>query len=115
MQATSLSELFFQPSFLFILVTILIVVFNILVGVSMLPADIRQKRYKLHRYISWAASAALAGFLVFHYRIAGHSLFNYLVFLYFLILIPLSRKWNVTLHAIVASTGLAMLVGVAAF
>jgi hypothetical protein len=34
---------------------------------------------------------------------------------FFLIVIPLSRKWNVTAHAIIASIGLVLLVGVATF
>jgi hypothetical protein len=54
-------------------------------------------------------------FLVVTHRLLGNSLFNYIVMAYFLIVIPLSRKWNVTAHAIIASVGLVLLVGIAAF
>ncbi len=115
MQATSLGEIFSHPSFLTILATILIVIANIMIGVSMLPKDKRQKRYKLHRTVYGAVLISLGVFLAVTYRLLGNSLFNYLVVAYFLIVIPLSRKWNVTAHAIIASVGLVLLVGVAAF
>lgn len=115
MQATSLGEVFSHPSFLAILATILIVIANIMIGVSMLPRDIRQKRYKLHRLVYGATLISLAVFLVVTHRLLGNSIFNYLVMAYFLTVVPLSRKWNVTAHAIVSSVGLVLLVGIAAF
>ena len=115
MQATSLGEIFSHPSFLTILAAILIVIANIMIGVSMLPKDIRQKRYKLHRTVYGAVLISLGIFLVVTHRLLGNSLFNYFVMAYFLTVIPLSRKWNVTAHAIISSVGLVLLVGVAAF
>jgi len=115
MQATSLGQIFSHPSFLTILATILIVITNIMIGVSMLPGDIRQKRYKLHRAVYGAALVSLGAFLVVTHQLLGNSLFNYFVLAYFLTVIPLSRRWNVTAHAIIASIGLVLLVGVAAF
>ena len=115
MQATSLSDIFSHPSFLTILATILIVIANIMIGVSMLPRDVRQKRYKLHRIVYGAVLISFGAFLIITHRLLGNSLFNYFVMGYFLIIIPLSRKWNVTAHAIIASIGLVLLVGVATF
>ena len=115
MQATSLGEIFSHPSFLTILATILIVIANIMIGVSMLPKDIRQKRYKLHRTVYGAVLVFFGVFLAVTHRLLGNSLFNYFVLAYFLIVIPLSRKWSVAAHAIIASVGLVLLVGVAAF
>jgi hypothetical protein len=115
MQATSLSDIFSHPSFLTILATILIVIANIMIGVSMLPKDVRQKRYKLHRAVYWAVLVSLGVFLVVTHQLLDNSLFNYFVMAYFLTVIPLSRKWNVTAHAIIASVGLVLLVGIAAF
>ena len=115
MQATSLSEIFTHPSFLTILATILIVIANIMIGVSMLPKDIRKKRYKLHRNVYAAVLVSLGAFLFVTHRLMGNSLFNYFVLVYFLTVIPISRKWNVTAHAIVSSVGLVLLVGIAAF
>jgi len=115
MQATSLGDIFSHPSFIAILITILTVIANIMVGVSMLPKDTRQKRYKLHRIVYGAFLVAFAVFLTVTHRLLGNSWFNYFVLAYFLTIVPLSRKWNVTAHAIIASIGLVLLVGVAAF
>ncbi len=115
MQATSLGDIFSHPSFLAILATILIVIANIMIGVSMLPKDVRKKRYTLHRILFGAVLVSLGVFLVVTHRLIGNSPFNYVVLVYFLTAIPLSRKWNVTLHAILASVGLVLLVGIAAF
>ena len=111
MQATSLSDIFSHPSFLTILTAILIVIANIMIGVSMLPRDIRKKRYKLHRNVYGATLISLAVFLVVTHRLLGNSLFNYFVVAYFLTVVPLSRKWNVTAHAIIASVGLVSVGG----
>jgi hypothetical protein len=115
MQPTSLGEIFSHPSFLTILATILIVIANIMIGVSMLPKDKRKKRYKLHRTVYVAVLVSFGVFLAVTHRLLGNSLFNYFVLAYFLIVIPLSRKWSLSAHAIIASVGLVLLVGVAAF
>ncbi|NIP99953.1 MAG: hypothetical protein GWM98_05790, partial [Nitrospinaceae bacterium] len=60
--------------------------------------------------------AVLFCFLVYlgvNYFHKGNSIFDYGVFAYFLVLIPLSRKFNVTAHAILASVGLVLLTVVA--
>ncbi len=115
MQATRLSEIFSHPSFLTILLTILMVIANIIVGVSMLPRDVRRKRYQFHRAVYGAVLISLGGFLFVTHRLIGNSLYNYGVLVYFLTVIPLSRRWNITAHAIIASVGLVLLVGIAAF
>ena len=115
MQATSLGDIFSHPSFLTILATILIVIANIIIGVGLLPKDARKKRYKLHRAVFGVALVSLGVFLAVTHRLMGNSPFNFVVLAYFMIAIPLSRRWNVTLHAIIASVGLVLLMGIATF
>ncbi len=114
MQVTTLGELFSHPAFLAILATIVIVIGNILVGVSMLPADIRKRRYKIHRYVYFACIGTFALFIYASSKYVSPTVFDYSVLIYFLSVIPLSRKLNVTLHAILSSVGLVLLVVVAA-
>ena len=81
-----------------------------MVGVSMLPKDKRRKRYKLHLYVFFAVLACFLYFLAWNYFAHGQNrLMNYAVFLYFAVIIPLSRSANVTAHAIIASVGLVLL------
>lgn len=113
MQIQTLGDLFTHPSFQTLFLTILIVFANIVIGVSMLPGDRRKRWYRLHRYVYIASIAALGLFLYINGQLLGNDLFTYIVAAYFLILVPLSRRMNVTLHAIIASVGLVLLIGVA--
>jgi hypothetical protein len=109
MQINTLEDLFSEPGFICIFVVILITIGNIMIGVSILPADERKKRYLLHRYTHWAVVLVFSLFMWFQYNRSGNSPLSIFVYIYFLIVIPWSRKVNVTGHAILASIGLVLL------
>ncbi len=110
MQPTTLEDLFLNPGFLAIFFAILATIANVLIGVSMLPEDKRRKRYKLHLYVFFTILSCYLFFLIWNHFAHGiNSLLNYSVFIYFAAIIPLSRKANVTSHAIIASVGLVLL------
>jgi len=115
MQITTLEDLFAHPSFLFILACIVIVIGNIIIGVSIFPKDRRKKGYRFHRSIYLLAVLAYVLFLIANHFLMENSLLTWFVLIYFLTVIPLSRKFNITAHAIMASIGLVLLVVVAAF
>jgi hypothetical protein len=115
MQPTTLEDLFLNPGFLAIFFAILATIANVMVGVSMLPEDKRRKRYKLHLYVFFAVLVCFLYFLAWDHFVNGkNSLINYFALFYFAVIIPLSRRANVTAHAIIASVGLVLLT-VAAF
>jgi len=114
MQPASLGELFAHPGFLTLLLTILAVIGNIIVGVSMLPRDKRQRLYRVHRMGYIFVLAGFATFLIVTHFLNGNSPVNYFAFLYFLIVVPVTRRIHLTLHAVLASVGLVLLVLVAA-
>tara|TARA_B100000676_G_scaffold306036_1_gene361471 strand:- start:218 stop:508 length:291 start_codon:yes stop_codon:yes gene_type:complete len=87
---------------------------NVMVGVSMLPSDNRKKRYKLHRIIYFSILAIFLLFLFVKQLDNQNSILNYAVFGYFLLVIPISKRLNVTLHAVISSVGL-VLVGLVSF
>ena len=115
MQATTLEGIFGNPSFILIFLTILITTANILVGVSILPQDKRQKGYKLHSIIYYAVVICYCVFLWVTHSQSLNGWPNYAVLAYFLFVVPVARRINVTLHAVLASVGLALLVGIATF
>lgn len=117
MQATTLEGIFTHPAFICIFLTILISIANILVGVSIRPKgkDKRGKGYQLHRMLYCAVLASYTMFLWVTYSLAGNVWLNYAVLAYFLFVIPISRKVNITIHAVLASIGLVLLIGVATF
>lgn len=115
MQITTLEDLFAHPSFLFILACIVIVIGNIIIGVSIFPKDRRKKGYIFHRWIYRLVILAYVLFLIANHFLIENSFLTWFVLIYFLTVVPLSRKFNITAHAILASIGLVLLVVVATF
>ena len=115
MQATTLKGLFLDPSFIIIFFVILGTIVNILVGVSILPEDKRTKGFKTHRLIFYFIVLSYVMFLWVFNSPAKNGWFEYGVLVYFLLVIPITRRINITFHAILASLGLILLVGVASF
>ena len=114
MPLTTLKDLFSSPSFLTIFFAFLLTIANVMVGVSMLPSDNRKKRYLLHRILYGTVIASFTLFLIQKYFVSGNSILNYTVFAYLLLIVPLSRRLNVTLHAVISSIAL-VLIGLVSF
>ena len=113
MQARTLEGLIFHPGFIAVFLAILLTIGNIMVGVSIFPKDKRKKGYKLHRLVYSMVILSYGTFIGVNYYGQGNRLLNYVVLFYFLVIIPLSRRMDVTLHAILASVGLVLLTLVA--
>ena len=114
MPPTTLEGLFASPSFLTIFIAFLLTIVNVIVGVSMLPSDNRKKRYFLHRILYGAVMLCFVLFLFQKHFESTNSFLNYTVFAYFLIIVPLTRRLNVTLHAVISSIAL-VLIGLVCF
>jgi len=110
-----LEGLFTYPSFVCIFLAILITIANVIIGVSILPQDKRKKGYRLHRYVYGSVLAMLVLFLLSNHFLSRNRLWDFAIFAYFLLVIPYSRKVNVTLHAIISSVGLILLMIEATF
>ncbi len=80
----------------------------------MLPSDNRKKRYRLHRIVYGAILASFLLFLALKQINSQNSILNYVVFGYLLLVVPISKRLNVTLHAVISSIGL-VLVGLVSF
>ena len=115
MQATTLKGLFLDPSFIIILFVILGTIINILIGVSILPEDKRKKGFKVHRLTFYFVVLSYGLFLWISHSPTKNEWFEYTVLVYFLFVIRITRRINITFHAILASLGLILLVGVASF
>ena len=98
-----------------LLVCILTCIANIIIGVNILPRDKREKGYKLHKNIFRLAVIWYALFLALNHNRLGNGFWEYFVLIYFLAIIPWSRKINITLHAIITSLGVIMLAGLITF
>ena len=115
MQAATLEQFFFSPNVFFVFLAILTCIANIIIGVNILPRDKREKGYKLHKYVFWLGVIWYSFFLGFNHTRLGNGYWEYFILIYFLLVIPWSRKINITLHAIITSLGVIMLVGLITF
>ena len=115
MQATTLKGLFLDPSFITILFVILGTITNILIGVSILPEDKRKKGFKAHRLTFCFVVLTYLIFLWVSHSASKNEWFKYAVLAYILFVIPITRRINITFHAILASLGLILLIGIATF
>ncbi len=115
MNPATLQELFSSPGFLAIFFAILLTIANIVVGVSILPRRQREreKGFWIHRLLFAAVILCYAVFLFYLHQISRPSIFANIVFGYLLLAVPLSRRLNVTLHAVIASVGLVLITVVA--
>jgi len=114
MPPTTLEDLFSSPGFLAIFFALLLTIANIIVGVSILPSDKREKGYRIHRLIFGAVITSYVLFLFHLYQMERASVFAYIVFGYLLFAVPFTRRINVTLHAVIASIGMVLITFVAA-
>tara|TARA_Y100001934_G_C11939265_1_gene579454 strand:- start:159 stop:515 length:357 start_codon:yes stop_codon:yes gene_type:complete len=114
MPPTTLEGLFASSSFLTIFFAFLLTIVNVMVGVSMLPSDNRKKRYLLHRVVYGAIILIFILFLIQKHFESENSILNYTIFLYMVLIVPLSRRLNVTLHAVISSIAL-VLIGLVSF
>ena len=113
MQINTLGEFFSQTNVLLLFLTLLTCVLNVFIGVSILPKDKRQKGYMFHR-----TAFILVVLLYILFLIANrnfNSWFEYFVLIYFGVIVQWSRRINITLHAVIASFGMVLLVGIFAF
>ena len=114
MPPTTLEDLFSSFNFLTIFIAFLLTIVNVMVGVSMLPSDNRKKRYLLHRILYGAVMLCFVLFLFQKHFESTNSILDYTVFAYFLLIVPLTRRLNVTLHAVISSIAL-VLIGLVCF
>jgi hypothetical protein len=115
MAPTSLEDLFSSPGFLAIFFAILLTIANIMVGVSILPHEKRERGYRIHRLLFGAVIISYSLFLFHLIQIEQMSIFAIIVFGYLLFVVPLCKSLNVTLHAVIASVGLVLITIVAVF
>jgi len=115
MQATTLKGLFLDPSFIIILFVILGTIVNILIGVSILPEFKRKNGFIALLLTFYFVVLSYVMFLWVSHSPTKNEWFEYVVLIYFLLVIPITRRINITFHAILASLGLILLVGVASF
>ena len=98
-----------SPSLIWVVAAILFNMANIFLGLYM--AFFKKEPYlvRVHLILYISILICLALFLVIHGVHSENTIWEYLIGLYFITLVPMSRKWDVLTHALIAIVGLTLL------
>jgi len=84
-------------------------VVNAFLGAYMAFFKRAQPLLRVHALLYGGVVVCLIGFLIVNRMYFHNTLWEYLVFGYFITIVPLSKRWDVMLHALFATVGLTLL------
>ena len=107
------TELFPQlsdsPSLIWLLPAIGFHVVNIFTGVFMAFQKKTPALIKAHNLLYYGVLISLVNFLIMNQVHGENTIWDYLVFAYFITVVPISTRWDVMIHAFVSLIGLTLL------
>ena len=64
---------------------------------------------KMHRWLYYAVMFCLVYFLIMNQTHGENTIWDYLVGVYFITAIPMSKRWDIMAHALLSLVGLTLL------
>ena len=98
-----------SPSLIWVVAAIIFNIVNVFLGLYMAFFKKAQGLIRIHLYLYIAIVICLALYLVLNGVHSENTIWEYLIGLYFITLIPMSRKWDILIHALIAIVGLTLL------
>ncbi len=98
-----------SPSIIWVVAAILFNMANIFLGLYMAFFKKAPRLVRVHLVFYFTIVICLALFLVMNGVHSENTIWEYLIGLYFITHVPLSIKWDVLVHALVAIVGLVLL------
>ncbi|TDJ50946.1 MAG: hypothetical protein E2O45_02365 [Nitrospina sp.] len=98
-----------SPSIIWVVAAILFNMANVFLGLYMAFFKKEPRLVRVHLFFYITILICLALFLVMNGVHSENTIWEYLIGLYFITLVPLSIKWDVLVHALVAIVGLVLL------
>ncbi|MCF8719595.1 hypothetical protein [Nitrospina gracilis] len=98
-----------SPSLIWVAVTICLHIINVFLGLSLGFQKKTPSLVRTHLIVYVAVLFGLGSYLVINAIHGENTIWDYLVALYFITIIPMSRKWDVVLHAGITVMGLIFL------
>ncbi|KMP11025.1 hypothetical protein UZ36_05785 [Candidatus Nitromaritima sp. SCGC AAA799-C22] len=109
MQPALFPQISSSPSLIWLLPAIGFHILNLAVGAFMAFRKKSPGVLKIHRFLFYGILICLFNFLVINQVHGENTVWDYLVFLYFIIVIPTSKRWDDLIHAFIALIGLVLL------
>ena len=98
-----------SPSLVWIVSAIGFYIINIFLGLFMAFRKRTAQSLKIHRLLFYTIVFCLGYYLLMNQVHDENSWLDYLIGLYFITLIPYSKRWDILVHAFVAVVGLTLL------
>lgn len=98
-----------SPSLVWVFGAIGFHITNVFLGVYMAFQGKGPRLLRIHRLLFYSVVACLVSFLVMNQIHGANTIWEYLIGVYFITVIPLSKRWDVLLHALLSVVGLTFL------
>ena len=98
-----------SPSLIWLVPAIGFHVINIFLGAFMAFHKKTTLIIRAHGYLYFGVLSCLIIFLVMNQIHGGNTIWDYLVFAYFITLVPFSKRWDPLIHAFITLVGLTLL------
>ncbi len=109
MFASAFPQVSDSPSLIWLVAAIIFNIFNVFLGLYMAFFKKDRRLVRAHLFLYIAILICLTSFLVMNGVHSENTIWEYLIGLYFITLVPLSHKWDVMVHALVSIIGLTLL------
>ena len=109
MDATLIPKITSSPSLIWIVSAIGFYIINIFLGLFMAFRKRTAQSLKIHRLLFYTIVFCLGYYLLMNQVHDENSWLDYLICLYFITLVPYSKRWDILVHAFVAVVGLTLL------
>jgi len=98
-----------SPSLVWLVAALCFHILNVFLGLAMAFLQKARQFRRIHGILYGVIVFCLGYYLVLNNVHGENSIWDYLVGVYFITLVPLSRKWDVMVHALVTVVGLTLL------
>ncbi len=98
-----------SPSLKWVVVAICFQIVNVFVGAYMGFIKRGRTHLRVHKYLYWGILFCLGYYLILNGVHSQNTVWEYLIGLYYITIIPISKRWDVVFHAFAAVVGLLFL------
>ena len=109
MEPTLIPKITSSPSLVWVIAAIGFYIFNIFLGLFMAFRKRTAQSLKIHRLLFYTIAFCLGYYLLMNQTHDENTLLDYLICLYFITIVPFSKRWDILIHAFIAAFGLILL------
>lgn len=109
MESTIIPKITSSPSLVWVMAAIGFYILNIFLGLFMAFRKRTVQTLKIHRFLFYTILFCLGYYLLMSQTHDDNTIMDYLIYLYFITIVPFSKRWDVMVHALVVALGLTLL------